>query len=102
MQRSRIFGAANGGVWWQINAQLIGSGNVLIRIIRSTDGSWIKKGLPCEALYVEVFIRICCWSFSLLIFFTYMNECHSNYFEYKREQAIQEGRVSFLGSPSSL
>ena len=60
----RIFGAANGGVWWQINAQLMGSENVLIRIIIFTDGSWIKKGITCEALYGAIFIRICCVFFS--------------------------------------
>ena len=51
----RIFGAANGGVWWQINAQLIGLENVLIGIIIFADGSWIKKGITCEALYGTVF-----------------------------------------------
>jgi len=51
----RVFGAANGGVWWQINAQLIGPENVLIGIIIFTDGSWIKKGITCEALYGTVF-----------------------------------------------
>ena len=51
----RIFGNANGGVWWQINAQLIGPENVLIGIIIFTDGSWIKEGITCEALYGTVF-----------------------------------------------
>jgi hypothetical protein len=51
----RIFGAANGGVWWQLNVQLIGPKNVLIWIIIFTDDSWIKKGITCEALYGSVF-----------------------------------------------
>jgi hypothetical protein len=34
-----IFGAANGGVWWQINAQLICPEKVLIGTITFTDGS---------------------------------------------------------------
>ncbi len=38
----RIFGAADGGVWRHLNAQLIGPENVLIRIIIFTDGSWIQ------------------------------------------------------------
>ena len=54
----RIFGAANGGVWWQINSLLVGPENVLIGIIIFTDGSWIKKGITCEALYGAVNIRI--------------------------------------------
>ena len=35
----RIFGATNGGVWWQINSLLVGPENVLIWIIIFTDGS---------------------------------------------------------------
>ena len=29
----RVFGAANGGIWWQITVRQIGAGHVLLAII---------------------------------------------------------------------
>jgi hypothetical protein len=38
----RMFGAANGGLWWQITVQKIGQGHVLIALVVFQDGSWVK------------------------------------------------------------
>ena len=35
----RVFGPANLGVWWQINAHEVGSGNVLLALIVFNDAS---------------------------------------------------------------
>ena len=47
----RVFGAANGGIWWQITVRQIGAGHVLLALIVFQDGSWVKMNLSCEPLY---------------------------------------------------
>ena len=47
----RVFGAANGGIWWQITVRQIGTGHVLLAIVVFQDGSWVKMNLSCEPLY---------------------------------------------------
>ena len=47
----RVFGAANGGIWWQITVRQIGAGHVLLAIVVFQDGSWVKMSLSCEPLY---------------------------------------------------
>ena len=47
----RVFGAANGGIWWQITVRQIGAGHVLLALIVCQDGSWVKMKLSCEPLY---------------------------------------------------
>ena len=51
MHGERIFGPANGGIWWQITVRKIGEGHVLIALIVFQDGSWVKMNLSCESLY---------------------------------------------------
>ena len=50
----RLFGPANGAIWWQITVRRIGSGHVLIAIVIFQDGSWVKLNLTCEPLYGEL------------------------------------------------
>jgi hypothetical protein len=38
----RMFGPANGSIWWQITVSQIGSGHVLIAIVVFQDGSWVE------------------------------------------------------------
>jgi hypothetical protein len=47
----RVFGAANGGIRWQITVRQIGAGHVLIALIMFQDGSWAKMNLSCEPIY---------------------------------------------------
>jgi hypothetical protein len=47
----RIFGPANGGLWWQITVRKIGQGHVLIALVVFQDGSFVKMNLSCEPLY---------------------------------------------------
>ena len=47
----RIFGPANGGLWWQITVRKIGQGHVLIALVVFQDGSWVKMNLSCGPLY---------------------------------------------------
>jgi hypothetical protein len=49
----RVFGPANGAIWWQITVRHIGSGHVLIALVIFQDGSWVKMNLTCEPLYGE-------------------------------------------------
>ena len=42
MHGERIFGPANGGIWWQITVRKIGEGHVLIALIVFQDGSWVN------------------------------------------------------------
>jgi len=49
----RVFGPANGAIWWQITVRYIGSGHVLIALVIFQDGSWVKMNLTCEPLYGE-------------------------------------------------
>ena len=49
----RVFGPANGAIWWQITVRRIGRGHVLIAIIIFQDGSWVRTNLSCEPLYGE-------------------------------------------------
>jgi hypothetical protein len=51
MHGERMFGPANGGLWWQITVRKIGEGHVLIALIVFQDGSWVKMNLFCEPLY---------------------------------------------------
>jgi hypothetical protein len=51
MNGERIFGPANGGIWWQITVRRIGQGHVLIALVVFQDGSWVKMNLTCEPLY---------------------------------------------------
>jgi hypothetical protein len=46
----RVFGPANGTIWWQIAVRHIGSVHVLIAIVVFQDGSWVKMNLTCEPL----------------------------------------------------
>jgi hypothetical protein len=50
----RVFGPANGAIWWQITVRQIGSGHVLIALVIFQDGSWVKMNLTCEPLYGEL------------------------------------------------
>ena len=45
----RVFGPANLGVWWQINAREVGSDNVLLAVIAFEDASFAMQ--TCERLY---------------------------------------------------
>jgi hypothetical protein len=54
MNGERLFGPANGAIWWQITVRQIGSGHVLIAIVIFQDGSWVKLNLTCEPLYGEL------------------------------------------------
>ena len=56
------------GLWWQINTLLVGPEN------------------SNSCAFIDRYLLI-----------VYMNECSSDCFEYNGEQAIQEGRISFLG-----
>ena len=47
----RIFGAANGGIRWQITVRQIGAGHILVAIVVFQDGSWVKMNISCEPLY---------------------------------------------------
>ncbi len=51
MHGERMFGPANGGLWWQITVRKIGEGHVLIALIVFQDDSWVKMNLSCEPLY---------------------------------------------------
>ena len=50
----RVFGPANGAIWWQITVRHIGSGHVLIALVIFQDGSWVRMNLTCEPLYGEL------------------------------------------------
>jgi len=50
----RVFGPANGAIWWQITVRQIGSGHVLIALVIFQDGSWVRMNLTCEPLYGEL------------------------------------------------
>ena len=39
----RVFGPANSGVWWQINAREVGSDNVLLALIVFEDASFAMQ-----------------------------------------------------------
>jgi hypothetical protein len=54
----RVFGPANGAIWWQITVRQIGSGHVLIAIVVFQDGSWVRMHLSCEPLYGELVFLI--------------------------------------------
>jgi hypothetical protein len=47
----RVFGSANGAVWWQITVRQIGCSHVLIVIAVFQDGSWVKMNLSRESLH---------------------------------------------------
>ena len=47
----RMFGSANGGIWWQITVRKIGQGHVLVALVVFQDGSWVKLNLTCDPLY---------------------------------------------------
>jgi len=45
----RVFGPANSGVWWQINARDVGGNNVLLALVVFGDASFAVHG--CDPLY---------------------------------------------------
>ena len=47
----RFFSNANGCIWWQINAHLIGPDHVILGLIAYTDESYIKVSRSCSSLY---------------------------------------------------
>jgi hypothetical protein len=52
----RFFSNANGCVWWQINAHLVGPDLVLLGLVAYTDESWMKKSRTCASVYgIEIF-----------------------------------------------
>jgi hypothetical protein len=52
----RFFSNANGCVWWQINAHLVGPDHVLLGLVAYTDESWMKKSRTCASVYgIEIF-----------------------------------------------
>ena len=57
---NRIFGNANGGVWWQINAHLVGPDHVLLGLIVYTDESFMKQSLSCSSAYGAEFLSFSC------------------------------------------
>jgi hypothetical protein len=54
----RIFGATNGGIWWQITASKIGAGHVLIAIVFFQVGSWVEMNLSCKPLHGAFISRL--------------------------------------------
>ena len=50
----RRHGQANGAIWWKITVRQIGKGHVLVSIIISKDGSWVKMNLSCELIHGEL------------------------------------------------
>ena len=49
----RMFGPANGSLWWQINQESVGSDRVLLGLVTFIDESYNKKNLSCESIYGE-------------------------------------------------
>ena len=49
----RMFGPANGSLWWQINQESVGSDRVLLGLLTFIDESYNKKHLSCESIYGE-------------------------------------------------
>ena len=52
----RVFGPANGAIWWQITVRKIGSGHVLIALVIFQDGSWVK--MKCSISVQERHARL--------------------------------------------
>ena len=50
---SRVFGPANGSLWWQINEERVGPNRVLLGLVMFIDESYNKKSMSCEAMYGE-------------------------------------------------
>ena len=53
IQGSRVFGPANGSLWWQINEERVGPNRVLLGLVMFIDESYNKKSMSCEAMYGE-------------------------------------------------
>ena len=49
----RMFGPANGSLWWQINQECVGSDRVLLGLVTFIDESYNKKHMSCESIYGE-------------------------------------------------
>lgn len=49
----RVFGPANGSLWWQINQELVGADRVLLGLVIFIDESYNKKSMSCEGIYGE-------------------------------------------------
>ena len=47
----RVFGPANSGVWWQINACEVGSDNIFLALIVFEDASFATQTFEPQSLY---------------------------------------------------
>ena len=45
----RVFGPANGSLWWQINQERVGADRVLLGLVSFLDESYNKKSMSCES-----------------------------------------------------
>ena len=50
----RVFGPANGSLWWQINQERVGADRVLLGLVAFLDESYKKKSMSCEGVYGEL------------------------------------------------
>jgi hypothetical protein len=50
----RVFGPANGSLWWQINQERVGADRVLLGLVAFLDESYNKKSMSCEGVYGEL------------------------------------------------
>jgi hypothetical protein len=46
----RVFGPANGSLWWQINQERVSEDRVLLGLVVFIDESYIKKSMSCEGV----------------------------------------------------
>ena len=49
----RVFGPANGSLWWQINQERVGADRVLLGLVAFLDESYNKKSMSCESYNKE-------------------------------------------------
>jgi hypothetical protein len=50
----RVFGPANGSLWWKINQERVGADRVLLGLVAFLDESYNKKSMSCEGVYGEL------------------------------------------------
>jgi hypothetical protein len=50
----RVFGPANGSLWWQINQERVGEDRVSLGLVIFIDESYSKKSMSCEGVYGEL------------------------------------------------
>ena len=50
----RVFGPANGSLWWQINQERVGADRVLLGLVAFLDESYNKKSMSCKGVYGEL------------------------------------------------